>query len=42
LVKGVKTIDGRALVRVLFGWLGTPTIALALSVVLGLLVRIIM
>ena len=42
LVKGVKTIDGRALVRVLFGWLGTPAIAGALSVALGLLVRIIM
>jgi len=39
LVKGVNTIDGRALVRVLFGWLGTPTIAFGLSVALGLLVR---
>jgi len=27
LVKGVKTIDGRVLLRVLFGWVGTPTIA---------------
>jgi len=42
LVKGVNTIDGRALVRVLFGWLGTPTIAFGLSVALGLLVRSIM
>jgi len=41
LVKGVKTIDGRALVRVLFGWLGTPTIACGISVALGLLVRAI-
>lgn len=41
LVKGVKTIDGRALVRVLFGWLGTPTIACALSVALGLIARAI-
>jgi len=39
LVKGVKTIDGRALVRVLFGWLGTPVIACGISVVLGLLAR---
>ena len=42
LVKGVKTIDGRALVRVLFGWLGTPTIACALSVALGLIARAIL
>ena len=41
LVKGMKTIDTRALVRVLFGWLGTPAIACALSVALGLLVRAI-
>jgi len=42
LVKGMKTIDARQLVRVLFGWLGTPTIACALSVALGLLVRVIL
>ena len=41
LVKGMKTIDGRVLVRVLFGWLGTPTIAFALSVAFGLLARTI-
>lgn len=41
LVKGVKTIDARQLVRVLFGWLGTPTIAFALSVAFGLLARAI-
>jgi len=28
-------------VRVLFGWLGTPTIACALSVALGLIARAI-
>jgi len=38
LVKGVKTIDLRVLLRVLFGWLGTPMIACALSVGLTLLV----
>ncbi len=27
LVKGVQTIDGRVLARVLFGWIGTPTVA---------------
>ncbi|MCD6495431.1 inorganic phosphate transporter, partial [Candidatus Bipolaricaulota bacterium] len=42
LVKGMKTIDGRQLVRVLFGWLGTPAIACALSVALGLLVRVVL
>jgi len=31
LVKGMKTIDGRVLARVLFGWVGTPTIAGILS-----------
>jgi PiT family inorganic phosphate transporter len=41
LVKGVKTIDIRVLLRVLFGWVGTPTIACALSVGLTLLVRMI-
>ncbi|HDL85346.1 MAG TPA: inorganic phosphate transporter [Candidatus Acetothermia bacterium] len=41
LVKGVKTIDARVLMRVLFGWLGTPTIAFALSVAFGLLARAI-
>jgi len=42
LVKGMKTIDGRQLVRVLFGWLGTPTIACTLSVAFGLLARAIL
>jgi inorganic phosphate transporter, PiT family len=37
LVKGVKTIDGRILARVLFGWVGTPTIAAGLSAGLSLL-----
>ena len=37
LVKGLKTINKRSLVNVLFGWIGTPTIACGLSVVLGLL-----
>lgn len=41
LVKGMKTIDARALVQVLFGWLGTPTLACGISVVLGLLARAI-
>ncbi len=41
LVKGVKTIDLRVLLRVLFGWVGTPTIACTLSVGLTLLVRMI-
>jgi PiT family inorganic phosphate transporter len=36
LVKGVKTIDGRVLGRVLFGWIGTPTIAGVLSAGLAL------
>lgn len=39
LVKGLKTINARSLVNVLFGWIGTPTIACALSILLGLLVR---
>lgn len=42
LVKGVKTIDSRALLRVLFGWLGTPAIAGAGSIGLGLLMHAIM
>jgi len=40
-VKGVKTINLRILLRILFGWLGTPTIACALSVGFTLLVRMI-
>jgi len=40
LVKGVKTIDGRVLVRVLFGWVGTPAIAGAMSAGLGLFFRL--
>ena len=40
LVKGVKTIDGRVLVRVLFGWIGTPAIAGAVSAGLGLFFRL--
>jgi PiT family inorganic phosphate transporter len=42
LVKGVKTIDSRVLLRVLFGWLGTPAIAGVGSIGLGLLVHAIM
>ena len=41
LVKGVKTIDGRVLSRVLFGWLGTPAIACGLSAGLTLLARVL-
>jgi PiT family inorganic phosphate transporter len=41
LVKGVKTIDGRVLVRVLFGWVGTPTIAGLVSAALVLVVRLL-
>jgi PiT family inorganic phosphate transporter len=41
LVKGVKTIDGRVLLRVLFGWVGTPTIAGLLSAGLVLGVRLV-
>ncbi len=41
LVKGVKTIDARILLRVLFGWLGTPAIACGLSLGLTSLVRMI-
>jgi inorganic phosphate transporter, PiT family len=39
LVKGLKTIHARSLVNVLFGWIGTPTIACALSILLGLIAR---
>ena len=39
LVKGVKTIDVQVLVRVLFGWLGTPTFAAVVAAGLTLLVR---
>ncbi len=41
LVKGVNTINTRALVNVLFGWLGTPTIACGLSIGLTYLVRLV-
>lgn len=41
LVKGVKTIDGRVLLRVLFGWVGTPMIAGLLSAGLVLGVRLV-
>ncbi|HDJ30026.1 MAG TPA: inorganic phosphate transporter [Candidatus Acetothermia bacterium] len=41
LVKGARTINARALVRILFGWLGTPTIAAGLSLGLTLLIRAI-
>ncbi len=41
LVKGVKTIDGRVLLRVLFGWVGTPAIAGLLSAGLVLGVRLV-
>ena len=40
LVKGVKTIDGRVLAHVLFGWVGTPTIAGLLSAGLGMFARL--
>lgn len=41
LVKGTWTINTRVLLRVLFGWLGTPAIACALCIVLGLLVAVV-
>jgi len=41
LVKGVKTIDARVLVRVLFGWVGTPAIAGVASAALMLIVRML-
>ena len=41
LVKGVKTIDGRVLLRVLFGGIGTPAIAGALAAGLVLGVRLV-
>ncbi len=40
LVKGVNTINPRALVNVLFGWLGTPTIACGLSIGFTYLARL--
>jgi PiT family inorganic phosphate transporter len=40
LVKGVRTIDGGVLLRVLFGWVGTPTVAGILCVILVLVVRL--
>jgi len=39
LAKGARTIDTRVLRRVLFGWLGTPTIACGISIGLSLLLR---
>lgn len=39
LVKGVRTIDGRILLRVAFGWIGTPVIACAVSLGFALLAR---
>ncbi len=39
LVKGAKTINASALIRVLFGWLGTPTISCALALGLTFLVQ---
>lgn len=39
LVKGVKTIDGRTLKRVLFGWVGTPMMAGLVSAALTLIGR---
>jgi PiT family inorganic phosphate transporter len=39
LVKGLKTINVRSLINVLFGWIGTPTIACALSILLGLIAK---
>ncbi len=41
LVKGVKTINSHALVNVLFGWLGTPTIACGLSIGLTYIVKLV-
>ena len=35
LVKGVQTVDRRVLRRVLFGWLGTPTLAALVSATLS-------
>jgi len=37
LVKGVQTVDGRVLRRVLFGWVGTPTLAAAVSAAFSLI-----
>ncbi len=39
VVKGVRTIDGRVVLRVTFGWLGTPAIAWGISVGFSLLAR---
>ena len=39
LVKGVRTIDGKILSRVLFGWVGTPAIAGGIAAILVLAVR---
>ena len=40
LVKGVQTIDKRILFRVLFGWVGTPSLAGAISAGLTLVVKL--
>lgn len=41
LVKSVKTIDRRVLARVLFGWVGTPTVAGLVSAGLVMAVRLV-
>jgi len=41
LVKGVKTIDARVLMRVLFGWVGTPTVAGLVSAALVFVIRLL-
>jgi PiT family inorganic phosphate transporter len=41
LVKGVQTVDGCVLRRVLFGWFGTPTLAAIVSVALSLGARLL-
>jgi len=39
LVKGMRTIDARVLRRVLFGWIGTPTLAAIVAAAFSLLAR---
>ena len=41
LVKGVKTIDRKTLTSVLFGWVGTPSLAAAISAGLTILWRMV-
>jgi len=42
LVKGVRTIDKRVLIRVLFGWIGTPMIAGLISAAMILVARLLL